>query len=398
MATKISDKLVRELAAPATGQAITYDAEIKGFGIRVTRAGAKAFVLNYRVRGAGIERRLTIGQYPAWSVAAAREEAKALRRRVDRGEDPMAARHEERAAPTVAELAERYVEEHLPRKRPGSRRGDLSIIGQHVLPALGRLKVTAVTHADVCDLHRRITRRGQPIRANRVAALLSKMFSLAVRPWGWRSDNPAQGVPRNPENRRERFLSPAEIGKLVEALKAYPGRHAADCILFALLTGCRVGEALSATWAEVDLESGAWTKPAANTKQAKLHRVPLSGPARQLLQKMKPADAKPDDHLFPGRRPGAPLRQLRSCWSAVTEAAGISGARVHDLRHTFASMLASSGSSLPVIGAMLGHTQAATTQRYSHLLDDPLREAADRVGAIVEGGAAAQVVPIRRGR
>ena len=398
MGQKISDALVRGFPKPASTM-IVYDGghkdAIRGFGLRTTKGGAKSFVLNYRSHG--IERRLTIGRYPAWSVAAAREESKTLRRRIDRGEDPMAERHEEREAPTVGDLCRRYVEEHLPRKRPSSQSADRGLIAQWIEPELGRLKVAAVTHEHVCKLHAKITRAGTPIRANRTVMLLSKMFSLAVRPWALRADSPAKGVERNPENRRERFLSPAEIARLVEALKQHKNRTTADCLLLALLTGARIGECMSARWGQFDLQAGVWTKSAMSTKQAKIHRVPLSGPARQLLAAIRPEGAAADGFVFAGRKADEPLKWPHSVWRKTTKAAGIEGARIHDLRHTFASVLASSGSSLPVIGAMLGHTQATTTARYAHLLDDPLREAAERVGAIVTGGKVAEVVPLKRG-
>ena len=202
MAKKITDKLVKEIEAPETSNRITYDTDIKGFGVRVTAAGAKAFILNYRAGGR--ERRYTIGAYPDWSVAAAREEAKELKRPINRGEDPMGERHSARAAPTVKDLAERYTEEHLPKKRPSSRQDDQAMIDQIILPRLGKFKVADVRHADIDRLHREVTKRA-PYRANRSAALLSKMFSLAVK-WEMRADNPAKGIERNHEEKRTRYL------------------------------------------------------------------------------------------------------------------------------------------------------------------------------------------------
>jgi integrase len=149
-------------------------------------------------------------------------------------------------------------------------------------------------------------------------------------------------------------------------------------------------------WDQFDLGAGTWTKPASTTKQAKLHRVPLSAPALQLLAEMR---SKPvgSSYLFPGVN-GGPQRDLKKFWASVCRAAKIEGARVHDLRHTYASVLASSGLSLPVIGALLGHSQAATTHRYAHLLDDPLRTATERAGAVITGAAGAEVVPLTKMR
>ena len=152
MAEKLTDKLVRELAPPANGNRIVYDAEVKGFGVRITAAGARSFILNYRINGR--ERRHTIGQFPAWSVRTAREEAASLKRDIDRGRDPVGEREEARSAPTVSELAERYIAEHAEaKKKPRSVEEDRRNIRLHVLPALGKLKVAAVTRDDIARLH-----------------------------------------------------------------------------------------------------------------------------------------------------------------------------------------------------------------------------------------------------
>lgn len=389
-AERLSEALVRRLESADTGSRVRYDGGVPGFGLRVTPAGAKSFVLNYRTR-AGRERRLTIGSWPDWSVTAARTEAQRLRREIDLGHDPLAERDEERTAPTVADLCARYRRDHLPRKRPSSQRDDASMIERDVLPALGRLKVEDVRYADVERLHREISTRA-PIRANRVVAFLSKAFSLSIR-WGWRADNPARGIERNDEDRRQRFMSPAEIARLAAVLDAHPERTSCALIRFLLLTGCRYSEAARATWDQFDIGGGTWTKPSSHTKQKKSHRIPLSAPARQMLAELPQRDR----YVFPNHR-GEPIRSVKTLWKTITRKAGIEGVRVHDLRHTHAAILASAGLGLPVIGALLGHTQPATTARYAHLSDDPLREAAERVGAVVTGRPAAEVVPLARRR
>ena len=394
MAKKITDKLVKEIEAPETGNRITYDTDIKGFGVRVTAAGAKAFILNYRAGGR--ERRYTIGAYPDWSVAAAREEAKDLKRRVDRGEDPMGERHSERGAPTVKDLADRYTEEHLPKKRPSSRQDDQAMIDQIILQRLGKFKVADLRHADIDRLHREVTKRA-PYRANRTAALLSKMFSLAVK-WEMRADNPAKGIERNHEEKRTRHLVSDELARLTAALADHPEQTSANAIRLLLLTGARRGEVLSATWDQFDIGAGVWIKPSAHTKQKTEHRVPLSAPAMQLLSDMK-ATAH-GNCLFPGKSADQPLTEIKHFWAAICRKAGIKDCRIHDLRHTYASILASAGLSLPVIGALLGHTQPNTTARYSHLFDDPLRQATERVGAVVTAagsGKTAEVVKLHDG-
>ena len=392
MAEQITDKLVRSLTPPPKSNRITYDKTVKGFGARITAAGAVSFVLNYRVGGR--ERRYTIGAYPDWSVVAAREEAKRLKRKVNVGHDPMGARHADRAAPTVTQLAKRYLDEHAIHKVARAQADDRSIIDKLVLPAIGQFKVQDVRREDIDQLHRQVSKT-RPIRANRMAQLLSKMFALAVR-WEYRLDNPVQGLRRNPEPKRNRYLSAEEMQRLLQALNEHPNQQSANVVRLLLLTGARRGEALSATWDQFDLEAGVWTKPSAHTKQKKEHRVPLSAGAIQLLTRMQ-AEETGSGYLFPGRNPEEPLKEIRRFWSSICKDAELEDFRLHDLRHTYASILASAGLSLPVIGALLGHTQPNTTARYSHLFDEPLREATERVHSVLNGVAevnSAEVTPL----
>jgi integrase len=390
----LTTDIIKALERPAKGSTITYDhtadddptKTVRGFGARITAAGAVAFILNYRV--AGQERRLTIGSYPAWSVAKARHEARRLRVRIDQGEDPLAERIEARQAPTVRDLARRAVEDHFSRKRTlYDVEGQLA---KWIIPTLGSIKVADVRPADIENLHRKVTKAGSPVRANRCVSTLSRMFSLGIR-WEYCTTNPCKGaVERNAETKRNRYLSPVELARLSDALAAHSNKQAADLIRLLTLTGSRRGEAMAARWEDIDLEAGTWTKPGSTTKQATLHHLPLSAPTRELLARMK-AEAK-GPYLFGGRNGTGHVVDVKRSWGSVIRAAELPGVRLHDLRHTVASLLVSSGSSLPLIGALLGHSNTTTTARYAHLYTDPLREAAERVGAVVTGGKSADVV------
>lgn len=394
MAKRITDDLVKSLKPPKKGNRITYDTEVAGFGIRMTAGGSRSFVLNYRIDGR--ERRYTIGAYGRneWSVKAARKRAGELRKKIEAGEDPQAVRVDKRQAATVKALADRYLKEHASKKR--SKRDDESMIDNIIKPKLGSMKVAAVRFTDIDKLHHSMSKT--PYRANRTTALLSKMFSLSIR-WEMRTDNPANGIERYHEEKRKRFLSQAEIDRLSDALVNYPNQTVANVIRMLMLTGARSGEVRNATWDQFDLNGGVWVKPSSHTKQKEDHRVPLSAPAMQLLADIYDEDKKPEDYVFPGKRPGKPLQELKGAWTKISKEAGITDVRVHDLRHTYASILASSGFSLPMIGALLGHTQTQTTDRYSHLIDEPLREATERVGAAVMGNREVKddnVVPIQK--
>ncbi len=428
---KLTDASVKDLLPPAAGNRIVYDTEVKGFGVRITKSGARSFVLNYRAGRR--ERRLTIGSFPDWKTGPARDYAKALKKRIDMGEDPMASRHAERAAPTVDDLADRFEAEHLSKRRESTGADYKGMLRLYIRPQLGSMKVADVRHSDIERLHAKIAKTA-PYRANRVVAVLSKMLSLAVK-WEMRTDNPARGIERAPEEKRERYLTPAEIERLAGVLVTHREKVTANAIRLLLLTGARKGEMLSARWSEFDFDTGVWLKPSAHTKQKKEHRVPLSAPALQLLMAMKAAaeidlakdnkaraakvpEKKIEDlFVFPGAK-GKPLSAPRKAWVSICRQAGLARqepkldakgkpminakgepvmvwqptVRIHDLRHTYASILASAGLSLPIIGRLLGHTQAATTQRYAHLMDDPLRAATERVGALVSGKPSAEII------
>jgi integrase len=388
MAERLSDRVVKALTAPKAGYRIHYDVAVGGFGIRVTAAGAKSFVLTYRTR-LGRERRFTIGRFPAWGTAAARNEAAALKRRIGQGADPLGEIVAGRGAPTVADLCARFEIEYLPRKRPSTQATYHHQIASEILPALGRLKVADVTFADIDGLHRAITKRGRPYRANRVLALLSRIFSMAAR-WRMRNDNPCKGVERNQEHQRRRYLAADELARLTKALAEYSDQQSANIIRMLLLTGARRGEVLTAKWEDFDLNAGVWDKPSTVTKQKTQHTVPLSEAARRLLLGISQRQA---EWVFP-TADGGHRRDVKDAWAAICRAASIKGARLHDLRHTYASVLASAGLSLPVIGALLGHATPVTTARYSHLFDDPLRVATERASAIIAGVGSAAVVPL----
>ncbi len=453
MSIRINESTVKTTAAPAKGAILVWDDDVTGFGLRIfapTRRhpeGARSFFINYRVNG--VERRLTIGAFPDWSAKAARDEAKELRRRIDRGEDPASERREAREAPTVKDLAERYRLDYLPRKATQSQANDLAMIRNEILPEIGDRKAADVHYGDIVALHKKITARGTPVRANRVLAVASKMFSLSLLPMAgenapWRNaaqGNPCKGVERNREEGKERFFSTAEIAALTDAIEAYGTTSASNCLRFMMLTGCRPGEAMRATWDEF-ADPGVWDKPSAHTKQRKRHRVPLSPAATEFIERIKAQKPEGVDFVFPGQKKGTALKQIRTAWDAIINRASVAlwaqspdekvatlvadlgaaasvetcrgeaarrkialpvaltDARAYDLRHTFASIGAGGGLSLQIIGRLLGHTQSRTTQRYAHLADDPLREAAAKIGGVIaSAGKSTSVVQLsKRGR
>jgi integrase len=395
----LTDAIIKRLPIPARDKKIHYDEKEPGFGVRVSSTGHRSFILNYVVRGTGRERRYTIGTFPNWSTVGARAEARRLRRLIEGGADPLGEIEAERAAPTVADLITRFETEHSPRLRPSAGKKYHEQFRKHVLPFFGpHTKAAEVSFADIDRLHRKVTTTAGPYAANRVLSLVSKLFSLAVR-WGVVTASPTKGVERNLESKRKRYLSGDELERLLSALAVHANRQSVDVIRVLLMTGARRGEVLGMRWDQIDLQTGTWTKLASTTEQKADHVVPLSAPVRQLLSEIRAAQNADDVFVFPSERGGHRV-DINTNWRRIRKAAGLAGLRLHDLRHSFASQLASGGASLPLIGQLLGHSNPVTTHRYSHLFQDPQRQAVEKVGAIIAnaGKDAAELTPIKLGR
>jgi len=395
---KLTEAIVRDAAPAEARDYQIFDSEVRGFAVCIYRGGGRAFTLDYRY--AGRQRRMTFGRWPEWSVSAARTRAKELRRDIDAGGDPLANRDALREAPRVNDLITRYIEVHLPHLAKLNAADQRSMMVKLIAPAWGKMLVTEVGAYDVELLLTKVAEgrarpakakprnrarklkgaRPTPVRANRVGEVVRKMFAYAVK-WGWRDDNPAMGFRRRMETPRERYLSQDEIAHLAAALDAAEDDRAAGIIRLCMLTGARVGEVRQARFEDFNLEHLSWTKPAMTTKQRRVHRVPISDEAAAIVRQRRLAVVAGSPWLFPGDVPGQPVQEIRRFWRRIQKEAVIEDVRIHDLRHTFASLLVSGGASLEMIGKLLGHSQMQTTQRYAHLMDSPLRAGVDAVAS-----------------
>jgi integrase len=382
MADQLTDQMIKKMPVPEKGSKRYPDSQAKGFGVRITSTGAVAFFVRYWTK-AGQRKLYTIGAFPAWTTKAARAEALRLMRDVDQGGDPLGEYQEVRAAPTVGDLLDRYAREYLSetstRLRPASKKQYLNLVANHIRPNLGKLKVADVEYSHVDAMHQKITNTA-PTTANRALAVASKIFSLGIQ-WKMIDRNPCQGVQRNQETKRKRYLVKDELARLNEVLATDPDGQGANILRLMLLTGCRKGEAMAARWADFDLDSGIWTKPGSTTKQKTEHRAPISAPAIALLRSLDAAG----EFVFPAHTKEGHRVAMNKTWERIRDAASFPDVNMHDLRHTYASVLVSAGLSLPVVGALLGHSQPTTTARYAHLQDDPLRAATEQAGAILGG-------------
>lgn len=385
MRTKFSKKFI-EAIPPSQKDQLFWDSEVPGFGVKVTPKGKRAYFIYYRNR-LGQQRRPKIGDHGSITLDEARNIARQQLASVASGTDISAQRQVERSVGTVAELADRYLSEYAEaHKKRSSIKTDKANIENHVLPILGAMGVGDVTRQDIDRLKlavrdgqtarklpakprgRRIVRGGEGI-ANRVIALTSKMFACAQE-WGLRTDNPAQGIRKFREHRKDRFLSSDEVGRLLTALREARQQQTENpsaivAIRILLLTGMRCGEVLNLRWKEVDETNACFRLPDSKTGS---RIIPYSREVADDIGSLKRSG--PEDLVFEGREAGSPL-SLRRPWYRIRELANIDdSANLHSLRHTFASWSVMNGLSLTQVGALLGHKSSQTTMRYAdHALE-----------------------------
>jgi integrase len=416
---KITKRMIDDLK-PGDRRFVIWDSEVSGFGVRVSQNGRKTYVLKYRVGGgrSGRIRWAVIGTHGALTPDQARDTARRWAADVAAGGDPAATRDEKRNAPTMADLLERYLTDHVEiRNKPSMRASVADMLRREILPHFGRLKVADVNEADVARFHSGMA--SKPIAANRAVAALSKAFSLAEI-WGFRPkhSNPCTSIARYPEKARRRYLSPREFASLGEALTlaeqgllrisddphrdnlVHVNPQAIVAIRLLVLTGARRGEILGLKWEYIDFETGRANLPDSKSGAKSIQLPPA---ALEVLQGL----TMPDDRQGfvvrggDGTNPRVPLTNIKDPWGRIRSAAGLSDVRIHDLRHAFASVAVAGGASLPLIGALLGHANVSTTARYAHLADDLQRAAAEMVSnrivaAMKPSGDSGQIVPFKR--
>jgi integrase len=401
MQGKITKRAVGGLASAGHTEAVLWDNQVQGFGIRARSGGTKSYILHYRVgsgRGAPL-RKLTIGKHGSpWTPETARTEAKRLLAEVAAGRDPAAARQQERNALTFGELIDLYLAEGGDHKKASTLKADRGRIEHHLRPLLGKLRTDRITRVGVEQMRNAVAagktaekiesgekrpsgsmaKGGRGVAAQCVT-LVSAIFAFANER-GLCADNPARGVKKAPVRKVERFLSEAEIARLAAALDTEAQRtgnsYPSAAIELLLLTGCRRGEIVNLRWEHVDFEHKCLRLLDSKTGKKIVY---LNAPACALLQELPRLADNP--RVIPGMRADSASAAIDKAWSRVRRAAGLADVRLHDMRHSFASVGAAGGLSLPIIGALLGHKHATTTQRYAHLSADPLRAANDAVGA-----------------
>ncbi len=375
----INQRLGKRIVDAARPGSLLWDADVKGFGLRTLASGVRVYVFKYRIGGR--QRWITIGRHGSpWTPEAARKRALHLAGLVAHGKDPADERDAGKQAATVRTLVERFDRERIANRKASTAREYKRELEHDILPALGAIPVAKVTRADVARFHE--ARRKRPYQANRLLALLSSVFNFAekcdLRPAG---SNPCRHVERYREQSRERYLSEAELVRLGLALGELERENkvtvfAAAALRLLILTGARKGEILGLRWTEVDIAQGVMRLGDSKTGRKTIW---LNAPALKIVASLPRVEG--NDHVIVGHITGQPLVDINKPWQEVRRRADLGAVRIHDLRHSFASLGAGGGLSLPMIGALLGHKVAETTFRYSHLAAAPQRRAVEMIGA-----------------
>lgn len=402
-ASQITKRLIDSLK-PRQTEYFVWDGSLPGFGARVQVTGSVSYVVKYRA-GSGRSaptRRLTLAKAGTITPDEARTLAKKTLGSVAHGADPAAQRAADKRASTLAEVAEQFLTEHVEAKRSASSaKSYRDLLERLAIPELGKRKAEKITTAEIQRLH---SKHGHsPYQANRLLRVLSSLFSFAskahVVPVGF---NPCRGIECFPEEGRERYLSTQELAQIGEAIREAEtiglpytvdvtkpkskhapkegnrrtkiGPHAAAALRLLIFTGARLREILHLRWEQIDFERGLLFLPTSKTGKK---TIVLNAPALAILNGLP----RSGSFVIAGTSPDSPRSDLKKPWKAVAARAGLMGVRIHDLRHTHASVGAGAGLGLPIIGKLLGHTQSATTQRYAHLDNDPLKKASEHIGS-----------------
>lgn len=376
---KLTKRFVESITPHEKDELLLWDTELKGFGVRVFPTGRRTYFVQYRNQF-GSTRRKKIGVHGNITADQAREEAKKLLGDVAKGKDPSQEHQNDKLKPTFEQLATEYLEFCIKENKAAKTlKEERRMLDTILLKRFGFKKLDEISTYEIQQLHHE--RRNTLYVANRIRSLLSRMFNLAIK-WKWMTTNPVMGVKQYQEQKRNRWLDDEEVGRLFSVLETYHNQSVANIVRLLILTGARYMEVVSATWDQFDLEKGTWTKPDLSTKQRQMHHIPLSLQVIEILKHMK--EKSESVFLFPGKISGQHIKEIKKAWYTIRKRADLPKLRIHDLRHTYASHLVSSGLSLSIVGKLLGHTQASTTQRYAHLADASLRQATESFGNKVE--------------
>lgn len=371
----LTQQQVSTYTCPTDKKKVDYfDTQTKGLVLEVRISGGKTFYLRYQDERSKT-RTIKLADARDVTLSQARTLADKARNQIAMGNDPLKRKQAIRQVPTFSQFIE---EQYLPYVKSYKRswETDVSLLKNHLLPRFSKKYLDEITRDDIVKMHSsRMTEGAKPGSANRLLIMMRYIFNLALR-WDVPnlSSNPTKGVPLFEENnKQERYLSNEEAQRLYAVVKNSDNRMLQYIIPMLILTGARKREVLDAKWTDFDIVNRRWRIPM--TKNGKARYVPLSDGAIQILTTVPQLNDCPWVFANPSTR--KPFVSIFYAWDTARKQAGLEDVRIHDLRHSFASMLVNSGRTLYEVQQLLGHTQVKTTQRYSHLSQETLLDAAN---------------------
>jgi len=362
-----------------------------GLRLIVNRQGRKRFLFRYTYLGK--KRSLQIGEFGPIDINAARLKVSEFKRLLADDIDPKQQRDEARAILNFKEFGELH---YMPYAKVNKRsfRNDQSILEKHIYPVWGEKRLTEVSQHDVQKFLDKIGGSLKPASINRILSLVHRMFKLSVE-WNFAPQtltNPAAGIRKLKENnQRERFLTKAEFDRFLAACDAEESRTPANAIKLAVLSGMRIGEILSAQWCNLKIVDGRGSLYLPHTKSGFSRTVLLNDAALEVVTAQKAQKQAGNPFMFPSKLTGKAIHRPKKAFVRIKNVVGnIDDLRIHDLRHTFASIIINLGATLYEVQYLLGHHNPQTSTRYSHLSTDRLREVSGRMSKLVKGEVTAE--------
>lgn len=375
-------KRVIDALLPQESTYTVWDAKITTFGVRVFKSGHKSFVLKAFFHGR--QKWATLGEFGPLTVEAARALAEEKRGDMTKGIDPTQDKRDERESQTVKAAIKQFTEEHVEiNLKPRTQKEYKRLLNQFIIPSIGNEKIKNITRDHIIKIT--ISNKDTPTQANRILSVLSKLFNLAEK-WNFRptNSNPCRHIEKTSEEKRKRYLSDDEIMRLSSVLdkfgnKSKLAKNAANATKLLLFTGARLSEILELKWEYIRNDKNLILLPDSKTGQKTIF---MNESTKRVLDSIEKIKNNP--YVICGEKENSHLVNLEKPWRVIRKEANLNDVRLHDLRHTFASLCINSGASLPMVGALLGHTQVSTTQRYAHLTESKLQEFNNEVGIAME--------------
>lgn len=380
---------VIEKALEERQRCLLWDTRVTGLYVEIRANGKGSYLIRYTHPEHG-KQTITIGPTDVIKLEAARQKARELLAQVYLGEDPAHHKRQLKVTPTLNHIVAQYYLPHIQAYKKDVQR-DKSLLKNHLLPVLGQHKLCAITTEEMAKIHRAMAERGlAPATCNHAIKLMRFLFNLAIKQWKIPGvkENPATAITLfKVDNQQQVFLSPEQIQRLIAETQKSQNSQLVYIVALLSLTGVRKRNVLDARWCDIDEDQSIWTIPV--TKSGKSQVIYLSEEALQVLQ-ILPSRGR-SDYVVPNPDTGKPYYNIYYGWNTARTKAGLPHVRIHDLRHTFASLLINSGHSLYVVQKALGHHSPNVTMRYAHLADETLKQANNAVGHLVKASVSSVV-------